>query len=265
VLLNSLGVLEIQGVEVNWAGFDRDYQRRRVPLPTYPFERQRYWFESNKQRDGKLLDVKESDTRLSTPQVEATPKITQPDSIRSQLRVIVAGLLHADSAQIDVHAPFLEMGADSLVMLEAVRTIETTFGVKIAIRQFFEGLATIDALATYIDRHITPEWSLKVYPQAEVKPAVSSQHSAVATSVGATEDVSRHGVPNKTEEIAISCYAAKPDKIALPLFWIFRSHLITISPSFNNLCSNCDNSSTDLNRRCAIYSFAECQTNSIKL
>ena len=63
----------------------------------------------------------------------------------------------------------------------------------------------------------------------------------------------------------LSCYAAKPDKIALPLFLIFRSHLITISPSFNNLCSNSDNSSTDLNSRCAIYSFAECQTNSIKL
>ena len=203
VLLNSLGVLEIQGVDVNWAGFDQDYQRRRVPLPTYPFERQRYWFESNKQRDGKFMDVKESDTRLSTPQVETTPKITQPDSIRSQLRVIVAGLLHTDSTQIDVHAPFLEMGADSLVILEAVRTIETTFGVKIGIRQFFEGLATIDALATYIDQHITPEWSQKVYPQAEVKPAVPSQHSAVAVSLGATEDVSRHGMPNKAEEIAI--------------------------------------------------------------
>ncbi|NQE35414.1 Tyrosine recombinase XerC [Microcoleus sp. IPMA8] len=50
----------------------------------------------------------------------------------------------------------------------------------------------------------------------------------------------------------LSCYAAKPDKIALPLFLIFRSHLITISPSFNNLCSNSDNSSTDLNSRCAI-------------
>ena len=59
----------------------------------------------------------------------------------------------------------------------------------------------------------------------------------------------------------ISYYAAKPDKIALPLFLIFLSHLISISPSFNNLCNNSDNSSTDLNRRCAIYSFAECPTN----
>jgi RNA-directed DNA polymerase len=71
--------------------------------------------------------------------------------------------------------------------------------------------------------------------------------------------------PGRSCHDAISCYAAKSDKIALPLFLTFLSHLITIFPSFNNLCSNSDNSSTDLNSRCAIYSFAECQTNSIKL
>jgi acyl transferase domain-containing protein/acyl carrier protein len=30
---------------VDWEGFDRPYARRRVPLPTYPFQRQRYWLE----------------------------------------------------------------------------------------------------------------------------------------------------------------------------------------------------------------------------
>jgi len=28
---------------VDWAGFDKDYPRRKVTLPTYPFQRQRYW------------------------------------------------------------------------------------------------------------------------------------------------------------------------------------------------------------------------------
>jgi acyl transferase domain-containing protein/acyl carrier protein len=42
-LLESLGALYAHGVEVDWAGFDRDYPRRRVLLPTYPFERKRYW------------------------------------------------------------------------------------------------------------------------------------------------------------------------------------------------------------------------------
>jgi NADPH:quinone reductase-like Zn-dependent oxidoreductase/acyl carrier protein len=35
----------VGGVAVDWAGFDRDYERRRVVLPTYPFQRQRYWID----------------------------------------------------------------------------------------------------------------------------------------------------------------------------------------------------------------------------
>ncbi len=43
-LLDSLGELYVRGVSVDWTGFDQDYERRRVVLPTYPFQRQRYWF-----------------------------------------------------------------------------------------------------------------------------------------------------------------------------------------------------------------------------
>ncbi|MDZ8227267.1 beta-ketoacyl synthase N-terminal-like domain-containing protein [Nostoc sp. ChiVER01] len=43
VLLQSLCTLYAQGQEVDWVGFDCDYRRYRLSLPTYPFERQRYW------------------------------------------------------------------------------------------------------------------------------------------------------------------------------------------------------------------------------
>ncbi len=43
LLLHSLGELYVAGVKVDWLGFDRDYSRRKVVLPTYPFQRQRYW------------------------------------------------------------------------------------------------------------------------------------------------------------------------------------------------------------------------------
>ncbi|MEQ9620457.1 amino acid adenylation domain-containing protein [Coleofasciculus chthonoplastes] len=46
-LLSSLVQLYLNGISVNWAGFDRDYPRRREHLPTYPFQRQRYWIEPN--------------------------------------------------------------------------------------------------------------------------------------------------------------------------------------------------------------------------
>jgi NADPH:quinone reductase-like Zn-dependent oxidoreductase/acyl carrier protein len=35
----------VWGAEVNWQGFDAPYARRKVALPTYPFERQRYWID----------------------------------------------------------------------------------------------------------------------------------------------------------------------------------------------------------------------------
>jgi acyl transferase domain-containing protein/SAM-dependent methyltransferase len=42
-MAESLGALYAAGVDPDWAGFDRDYPRRRVHLPTYPWERARYW------------------------------------------------------------------------------------------------------------------------------------------------------------------------------------------------------------------------------
>ncbi|YAF94021.1 MAG: SDR family NAD(P)-dependent oxidoreductase [Nodularia sp. CChRGM 3473] len=44
-LLNTLGQLWLSGVEINWQKFYAHESRHRVPLPTYPFERQRYWVE----------------------------------------------------------------------------------------------------------------------------------------------------------------------------------------------------------------------------
>ncbi|NER28514.1 MAG: type I polyketide synthase [Symploca sp. SIO1C4] len=44
-LLNILGQLWLKGIEVDWSGFYAHEQRNRLPLPTYPFERQRYWVE----------------------------------------------------------------------------------------------------------------------------------------------------------------------------------------------------------------------------
>jgi acyl transferase domain-containing protein len=44
-LADSLATLYTAGVAVDWAAFDREYRRRRVHLPTYPFERTRYWMD----------------------------------------------------------------------------------------------------------------------------------------------------------------------------------------------------------------------------
>ncbi|MCP3102822.1 amino acid adenylation domain-containing protein [Myxococcus sp. K15C18031901] len=44
-LLESLASLFVQGAPVDWAAFDAGFGRHKVGLPTYPFQRQRYWEE----------------------------------------------------------------------------------------------------------------------------------------------------------------------------------------------------------------------------
>ena len=45
-LLESLAQLYVREIQIDWAGFERDYPKCRVLLPTYPFQRQRYWIEN---------------------------------------------------------------------------------------------------------------------------------------------------------------------------------------------------------------------------
>jgi len=43
--LASFAKTYVEGGSVNWEDIDPDRQRRKVPLPTYPFQRKRYWVE----------------------------------------------------------------------------------------------------------------------------------------------------------------------------------------------------------------------------
>ncbi len=48
-LLTTLGKLWMAGVKVDWRQLHASERRQRTPLPTYPFERQRYWIDSQSQ------------------------------------------------------------------------------------------------------------------------------------------------------------------------------------------------------------------------
>lgn len=50
-ILNTLNRLWLSGAAVDWTGFYAHERRRRIPLPTYPFERQRYWVERDEPTD----------------------------------------------------------------------------------------------------------------------------------------------------------------------------------------------------------------------
>ncbi|HEX6290914.1 MAG TPA: type I polyketide synthase, partial [Herpetosiphonaceae bacterium] len=60
LLLTTLGRLWLLDVPIDWAGFYTHEARRRIPLPTYPFERQRFWVEPR--RPGLLTSAAQAAT-----------------------------------------------------------------------------------------------------------------------------------------------------------------------------------------------------------
>src|SRR5262249_16764206 len=47
-ILSSLGSLYRRGYEIDWDEFHRFFRRRRVSLPTYPFEHRRFWIDGDR-------------------------------------------------------------------------------------------------------------------------------------------------------------------------------------------------------------------------
>lgn len=46
-LLGKIGQLWLWGQKIDWAAFYREEKRSRLPLPTYPFEKNKFWFDEN--------------------------------------------------------------------------------------------------------------------------------------------------------------------------------------------------------------------------
>lgn len=86
-------------------------------------------------------------------------------AVEGLLRDFMAKALPAAPGEEDIHIPFLEMGANSLVLMEVQRAVETHYGLTIAIPQFFQELTTMDALANYIvENHVPVPVALAATP-----------------------------------------------------------------------------------------------------
>jgi len=194
-LLESLSKLYIQGANINWKGFEQDYSRHRLSLPTYPFERQRYWTETTRVMDNQKLAA-----AASSPHINTVPKTNRRDEILSKLQRWVADSLQADFSAIQVDTPLTEMGADSLVLMDAVQSIEKVFEIKVPIRQLFEELATINALATYIDENLPSGFTLLDSSPPEDELVVPSAQSPELAQGNVPANANQYPTPNTEED-----------------------------------------------------------------
>ncbi|KVD29633.1 hybrid non-ribosomal peptide synthetase/type I polyketide synthase [Burkholderia ubonensis] len=145
-LVEALSSLYAHGVDVDWASTETP-ALTRVALPSYPFQRSRTWFQK----------ADTSMTQTSALPIAATPTHNRSGEVLEWLRGKIGELIQADPSTINIDLPFLEMGADSIVLIEAIRHIEKQYGVKLVMRRFFEDLATVQALAEYVADNLPAE------------------------------------------------------------------------------------------------------------
>jgi acyl transferase domain-containing protein/glutamate-1-semialdehyde aminotransferase len=152
VLLQNIGIWYEAGGDVNWQAFYKDRQGKKIPLPTYPFQRKKYWLDETKPA---VQNISQPSVSIQAPVV--VPQASNGNSGRvelstviQQLRELIVVVLKMSEDEVSDTTPLLEIGADSIIVMELLKKIEREFRVKIAVRRIFEDLTTIKLLAQFI-------------------------------------------------------------------------------------------------------------------
>lgn len=161
-LLGALGELFVHGQEISWDGFDAPYRRRRIALPSYPFQRKRHWLDAEPVRPT-------SNTSSKTQKAE---NVDRPVQIADQVCGFLSQVSGIAPGDIDRQQNLMEMGLDSLMLLKLGQLIEKEYGLELQFSQFFQGLNSIEKLAAYVsERAAAPAVAAAPAPAAEPAPA----------------------------------------------------------------------------------------------
>jgi amino acid adenylation domain-containing protein len=154
-LMRAVGALWLAGVEVDGERFFRHEKRRRVALPTYPFERQRYWIDASPNARQAAAGIQPSvdqtaPTAETVPVPPASPAslgghprpalrnayAAPRDATEQKVAEIWQRLLGVD--EIGVNDDFFELGGHSFLTTVLVTELRQSFGVDVGIRELFE-------------------------------------------------------------------------------------------------------------------------------
>jgi amino acid adenylation domain-containing protein len=196
-ILSALGKLWAAGVKPDWRKLHAGYQRKRVLLPTYPFDRKRFWVEpaqqasqsiaapvtiaaaltpsvaliSSSSAETPILSVPLEDTSMATPS-----SVVTEDAMLNDLKALITDLSGTDLADAEADASFLELGFDSLFLTQLTQGIQSKYKVKLTFRQIMESYPTLDSLSGHLKETVAPN----LQPQAAAAPAIATATPAVA-------------------------------------------------------------------------------------
>ncbi|MEU1321151.1 type I polyketide synthase, partial [Streptomyces tibetensis] len=129
-LLTGVAAAFVRGTPVAWAAVHAGGPGRRVPLPTYAFQRERHWIDgpAAPAAQASASALSEAGTTATPP---AAPAPHAADATALVLERVAAVLEHTDIRRVDPHAAFKDLGFDSLMTVELRDRLATATGLKL--------------------------------------------------------------------------------------------------------------------------------------
>ena len=173
-VLEALGRLWLTGAPVDWERFQQGRDRRRVSLPTYPFERRRYSLEPGPppRREEGPTEHRQGRHRRPGPAAGGRPPAaahcaphradaSRTSALRSALRDKLQELVGLSSGSFSDTTTFMELGLDSLTLAQFSRLVEKSFGVEVGPQQLGPKQASLATLSDYLAErlHASPAGS----------------------------------------------------------------------------------------------------------
>ncbi|WP_425336818.1 type I polyketide synthase [Streptomyces profundus] len=143
-VLAALGQLHARGTPVDWRRVLAETGRptgARVELPTYPFQRERYWL------DAVASPAPEADGARTAPVAGPMSAADLPTLVRAEAAAVLG---HPDAQRLDPERPFLEMGFDSLTAAQLRARLATATGLRLPVSTIFDH-PTPRALAAHLE------------------------------------------------------------------------------------------------------------------
>ena len=147
-LLTTLGKLWLAGIKIDWKNFYADERRLRTPLPTYPFERRRYWIgpgdrssadASAPKPAGKKADISEW-FYLQSWKRSLPPKLLEPGALAGKRRCWVV-LADQSWLSLAIVMWLQQAGQDVVTVAPGARfnkDSDTSYSIDIAARDDYD-------------------------------------------------------------------------------------------------------------------------------
>lgn len=170
--LRSFGELFTRGAEMDWERFYDGEIISRIPLPLYPFEQKRCW-----------IEVKQPIPAEHRAERDEAQMQQNTNNVQLKIKTSISRASGLKLEELDEHVHFLQMGLDSIILVQIQKEISDSFGLHIPMEMFFETLTSINSLVQYVSENLkkmdTSVHSVDIpeQEQSEKRPLASVQHS----------------------------------------------------------------------------------------